>query len=793
MFKFITSYFERWQVRRRMGRDGLIGSRKRRTEDNRMIAVAEQSKVVGILLLSLLWLVCASMLIVPTRQSTAMPLVLKQEAPRTMFSDIDFTYEDKEKTQEKKRQILDTVPLYFQISPEDTQQCSKNVEEFFRAVVVRAESEKNGKPFIAGANWQSQLAATLDERTQKIFYSLVQDEPQWKKFLYELDLTVGQGLFSNTGKNNYKVGQLVRLVDSRGRDRYPKPAVEIMTVGEAADGIAEAMLKYYSSPDNRNELRKTLAQTISQIIGANGNLRYDQSRTDLARKQASAQVAPVIIDVKKHQPLVTRKQIITLRELALIDAYQKASMDFSSDSITVQSVFRDLTWSLLLMVFIGIYMFHIHPEVVKSNQNLCLCGTVVIVSLLINYFSVDLFFFFSSNFAIFPGMMNNAVPLALSAILLSVMLGLRVAIYVGFFTSAITAMFMGNSFDIAIEGLVVCCVSAMAVRSSTNYRAFFLRSVLVVFLSFWILDFNLLWRIKTEPVLFFWSGGLALINGLVTGMLALTLTFLFELLFNVSTNMSLLVFSDYNHPLLKRLQLEAPGTFYHSLLVSTLAEYAAKEIKANPIKARAAALFHDIGKLSKPEYFSENNLDAEKKHQELHPRMSSLIILNHVKEGIDLALQYKLRKIIRDTIQQHHGTDLVFYFYRRALDNVKDTGEPVEEQEYRYLGPLPRDKEVILVSLADACEAASRTLPKPTASKIENMVSEIFRRRQKDGQLDAANLTFAELSKVRDSFVKTLTTMYHSRVAYPKEEVVDEDNLFMENKNITDAEPKTAE
>ena len=262
------------------------------------------------------------------------------------------------------------------------------------------------------------------------------------------------------------------------------------------------------------------------------------------------------------------------------------------------------------------------------------------------------------------------------------------------------------------------------------------------------------------------------------------------MVFNISTNMSLLMLSDYNHPLLKRLQLEAPGTFYHSLMVSTLAEYAAKEIRANPIKARVGALFHDIGKLAKPEYFTENNIHADKKHSELHPRMSSLIIQNHVKEGIDQALKYNLRKIIRDAIQQHHGTDIVYYFYKRALEDAKDDGSTVDEQEYRYGGPLPREKEVVLISLADACEAATRSLPKPTPNKIETLVWEIFRKRLKDGQLDNAILTIAELAKIRDSFVKTLTTMHHSRIAYPKDGEIDEDDVFLEGKSLSSAEPK---
>ena len=153
-------------------------------------------------------------------------------------------------------------------------------------------------------------------------------------------------------------------------------------------------------------------------------------------------------------------------------------------------------------------------------------------------------------------------------------------------------------------------------------------------------------------------------------------------------------------------------------------------------------------------------------------------------------MSINLRKIIRDSIQQHHGTDIVYYFYKRALEDAKDDGSTVDEQEYRYGGPLPREKEVVLISLADACEAATRSLPKPTPNKIETLVWEIFRKRLKDGQLDNAILTIAELAKIRDSFVKTLTTMHHSRIAYPKDGEIDEDDVFMEGKSLSSAEPK---
>ena len=800
MFSFITDPVSRMLSRRRLGQHGFIGSRKRRTEDNRLVAAADHSKVIGFLILFVLWLFCAGLLSFPTHHGGNMPLVLKQQAPKTIFADFDFLYEDKEKTQEKKHLAVEAVPLYFKISEDEIKQSTRNAEDFSSAIKARLDDEKQKIKYLPGKPPMAGLVAALDDNSIQVFNSLIQDEQLWQNYLRELDLILGQGIFSQKERESYKVGQQIRIIDVRGRDRYTKQALEILTPQDAAAELSDSLLKDYSSQSNRQAMRDALIQATSAIIGVKGNLVFDSVRTELKKKEAEKQVSQSMVEVKKYQPLVLKGQVITAKELNLLGAYEKAGQEKLEDRFSTQEAIRDLVWSLFLMIFIGLYMYHIHPEVVKSNQKLCLCAAVIAISLALNLAFAELFYFLSSSFGIPPPLVNDAIPLALSAILLAAMLGLRVAIYVGFFTAAITSMIMGNSFDIAIEGLVVCCISALVVRNATNYRSFFIRSVFIIFISFWVLDFNLLWQIQPESKIhlwsagskmLLWSAGVSFINGFATATVALVLIFIFEMVFNISTNMSLLMLSDYNHPLLKRLQLEAPGTFYHSLMVSTLAEYAAKEINANPIKARVGALFHDIGKLAKPEYFTENNINADKKHGELHPRMSSLIIQNHVKEGIDQALKYNLRKIIRDAIQQHHGTDIVYYFYKRALEDAKDDGSTVDEQEYRYSGPLPQEKEVVLISLADACEAASRSLPKPTPNKIETLVWEIFRKRLKDGQLDNARLTIAELAKIRDSFVKTLTTMYHSRIAYPKDGEIDEDDLLMEGKNAFPAEPKT--
>jgi putative nucleotidyltransferase with HDIG domain len=214
-------------------------------------------------------------------------------------------------------------------------------------------------------------------------------------------------------------------------------------------------------------------------------------------------------------------------------------------------------------------------------------------------------------------------------------------------------------------------------------------------------------------------------------------------------------------------------------MVATLAERAAAAIGADALLTRVSAYFHDIGKLAHPEYFAENS-QGYNPHEGLQPRMSSLVILNHVKEGMDLALAAKLKRPIREAISQHHGTNLVYYFYHRAktqTDLDQGTAGSVGEHDYRYPGPRPQRKETVLISIADSCEAAVRAMEKPTHQKIQALVDEIILKRIRDHQLDEADLTFAELAKVRDALVRTLGMMYHGRVQYPKDPQ-DETDLF---------------
>lgn len=270
--------------------------------------------------------------------------------------------------------------------------------------------------------------------------------------------------------------------------------------------------------------------------------------------------------------------------------------------------------------------------------------------------------------------------------------------------------------------------------------------------------------------------------GLLTGMVVSGLLPALESLFAITTSISWLEMSDLNHKLLRKLQLEAPGTYHHSMVVATLAESAAEKVGANASMCRVCSYFHDIGKLSKPDYFIENQ-GENNPHEGLTPTMSAIVIISHVKDGVDMAIKHKLNSKIIEVIREHHGDSLVQYFYHKAreqrlkaekkveagIENKEDIPE-VDPKNFRYPGPCPSSRESAIISLADAVESASRSMKKPTPQKIRNLVNEIVMARVTSGQLDGCDLTMKDLKKVCESFVSTIRSMMHTRINYPKEE-----------------------
>jgi len=383
---------------------------------------------------------------------------------------------------------------------------------------------------------------------------------------------------------------------------------------------------------------------------------------------------------------------------------------------------------------------------------------------------------------------NLFLPFAVMPILLTVLfndLALSLIFTVGF---SVTVMSMsGNNFTLGMLTLVSGIASSLFVYQARR-RSVILKAGLFIglvqLLCFYALEHQGLPGWKNYLLVF--------LNGLGSGIIALPLLLLFEYMFGVLTNMNLLELSDTrDNPILREMIIRAPGTYHHSLIVGNLAEAAAEAIGANPLLARVGSYYHDIGKVQKAEYFIENQLVQPSSHDALAPSMSKLVVMNHVKEGVDLARKYKINPAIVDFIAQHHGTSLVYYFYRRALES-SDLEHEIKEDVYRYPGPKPKTKETAIVLLADSVEAASRSLKDPNAAKIEEMVRKIVNNKFIDGQLDDCELTLRDLETISNTFIRILGGVYHGRLTYPDNASEDRDKKSAEeNQGLSGKDKKS--
>jgi len=382
------------------------------------------------------------------------------------------------------------------------------------------------------------------------------------------------------------------------------------------------------------------------------------------------------------------------------------------------------------------------------------------------------------------GLIPNLMPIALAPILTAVLVGA----VPGILTALLISVLFCLGFDNSIEQMlitflpgVVGVYASFKIRSRSKLLRAGLLSGVTSALGYIIISL----LNEASPALISQQIICSTIIGLITGIAAVGLLPALEQVFKITTSITLLELTDFNHPLLRKMQFEAPGTYHHSLMVANLSENAADAIGSNPLLCRVCCLFHDIGKLVKPEYFSENQRGINP-HDERNPSMSALVIKAHVKEGVEMAKQEGLPKIIIDIIKQHHGTSLIKYFYHQSKKqkSIEDNAVQsqyqntpsdvsIHESTYRYDGPRPRFKESAIIFFADAVEAASRSLKKVSQPAIEELIDGIFDNRIKDGQLDECPLTFKELHEIKTSFTRTLLNMLHTRVEYPKDSEIE--------------------
>jgi cyclic-di-AMP phosphodiesterase PgpH len=510
-------------------------------------------------------------------------------------------------------------------------------------------------------------------------------------------------------------------------------------------------IDFFSANNIRDKKEKKVFPDFMNALMA-VNVIFDKTETEYRKQSAALEAQPVydVISVKKNEIILNKGERIGKEHLMKMEALEKNESSVIKMGNVVAIVILVGLFMLLLALYIEVY----EPQFAAGNKELSLLSLICILLLM------------SAKIIVMSPWPSSLIPLAVASMLIAILIDSRLAIVTTCFLSVLVGMISGNRLDIAGMSLVGGIIGIIAMKG-VRRRSQVLAGGLCVGLanmSYLIgigliqsLDFN---TYMTESLFGLGNGIMSAI--IVTGILPL-----FENSFKITTDISLLELADLNHPLLKEMVMKAPGTYHHSLVVGNLAEAACESIGANALLARVSSYFHDIGKIEKSLYFSENQYGSDSVHDKLSPTMSSLVITNHVKNGVELAQKYKLNKKIIDVIKQHHGSSLVFYFFKRALEKGKD--EDIEEEGFRYPGPKPQTREAACVLLADSVEAASRALDDPTPSRIKGLVRKIINNKFIDGQLDECDLSLRDLEKIAEVFTHILTGIFHTRIEYPDE------------------------
>jgi len=356
------------------------------------------------------------------------------------------------------------------------------------------------------------------------------------------------------------------------------------------------------------------------------------------------------------------------------------------------------------------------------------------------------------------------MPLASGAMIICLFMGLQIAIPLAMVMAVSFALIFENSLTVFLYFMINGTMSAYWIRNCRERKVFIaagaklglLNILLVTAVNFYLAELS-------GPKLL-WDWAFAFLGGIGAGIVTAGLAPLVEVAFGYTTDISLLELANLDRPILRKLMIEAPGTYHHSVIVGSLVEAAASEIGANHLLAKVCGYYHDIGKIKKPLYFIENQKPGKNKHDKLAPSMSGLILIAHVKDGVEIARENKLGQVIIDTIRQHHGTSLIKYFFEKAKQRRGE--DAVNIDDFRYPGPKPQTREAGLVMLADVVEAASRTLENPTPSRIQGLVQNLINNIFSDGQLDECELTLKDLHKIARSFNQILNGIHHHRIEY---------------------------
>jgi putative nucleotidyltransferase with HDIG domain len=578
--------------------------------------------------------------------------------------------------------------------------------------------------------------------------------PDWterlKKSLEEL-LTLG--VFLDADKKALLESKIQEVVirDIERNQEAVRPVSEIFSLEEAKPKIEHVVFDHF--PESRKS-RSAAIEILGQLIAP--SLSYHQEETEKRKKEAWEVVQTVhkVQEIKKNELIVSRGQKLSRKPLTLLVALEKEA---SLTNKVENTVGMALLVALLIVIFIFSFRRY-DPKILQDYPNLLMLGTVAVSTIAL------------AKAATLSPFSSFLIPIPMASILTTILLNPSAAMMMTLLLSLLAATMVSQKFGLILVA-VFSGLTAVYFTSRVRRRSDILKAGIWAGIAgaVGVIIISLISGLQIKVSIHEGIWGMA--NGIMSAIIVIGTLPAFESLFKITTNISLLELSDLNHPILRQLFIQAPGTYHHSLVVGNLAESACEVIGANALLSRVGAYYHDIGKMEKAEYFTENQIDtlSKQRHEKLSPHMSSLIIVNHIKNGIELAQQFKLPKRIIDFVPEHQGTSLIYFFYQKALHQAKE-GEVVKEENFRYPGPKAQSKETAVVLLADSVEAASRSLEDPTPARISGLVRKMINNKFIDGQLDECNLTLRDLNTIAETFIKVLTGVFHTRVPYPERE-----------------------
>jgi len=733
-------------------------------------------------------------------------IILNQAAQTRIVSEFQFEYASAVQAEAAAAAARAQVPPVFQRTFDPYEKYSRFINDLNSSIAKnKIDYEAEGKERLQAELLKTAQALietnALAIESEKIGELTTQTTPKERSVLFNDALSVLKSIYEDgiySANHTESAGPqvtVIQLVDEDGHYNMPN-----------ARSLNDALVALRVRIDalSRDSITGRILFDIFRE-GLRPNLLYSAAGTNRAIKRVIDQIEPSVVSFKEGDTLIEPSAIITPADIERIAAYRKVELERRGNSLIFNQLFIErLILTTILLIAVYIYVKQGLRELNKRNHAIAITAVSILLNLLIIRITMEIGESALINSRPSLSMLPYVAPYALAPIIVAVLVGGSPAVISALIIAVVFGIIQNNSVEFILIAFLSGVVGAY-VSTNIRKRSKLLRSGLLAGATAAIAGAAIGLLNGYSFSLIGQQTLVALIVGLLTGILAVGLLPIFEQLFKITTEITLLELTDFNHPLLRRMQMEAPGTYHHSLMVANLSENAAADIGASPLLCRVCCFFHDIGKLVKPEYFTENQRDGINPHDAKNPSMSALVIKAHVKEGVEMARKNKLPRVIIDVIRQHHGTTLIQYFFHQAKEKAKETQHSthapfsekangkgkakdelkVEESTYRYDGPKPAFKESAIIFFADSVEAASRSLKKVTQPNVEELLDRIFKDRIEDGQLDNCPLTFHELDLIRKSFNYTVLNMLHSRIEYPKSDAEKAKELEKENANKT--------